>query len=68
MSEGLPAKASKRSEQSVMGHRLPEARLTPWAAFWAVVYLGLPVLALGLLMDVLVQWFTGRCVGLWCYF
>lgn len=59
---------AKRREQSVMGHRLPEARLTPWAAFWAFVYFGLPVLALGLLLDVLVQWVSGRCVGLWCYF
>ena len=59
---------AKRREQFVMGHRLPEARLTLWAAFWAIVYFGLPVLALGLLMDVVAQWVTGRCIGLWCYF
>ncbi len=58
----------ERSEPSVMGHRLPEPRLTPWAAFWVFVYFGLPVLALGLLMDTVVQWISGRCVGLWCYF
>jgi hypothetical protein len=27
---------AKRREQFVMGHRLPEARLTLWAAFWAL--------------------------------
>lgn len=59
---------AKKREQFVMGYRLPEAKLTLWAAFWGFVYFGVPVLALGLLLDVLVQWFTGRCVGLWCYF
>jgi hypothetical protein len=58
----------KRREQTVMGHRLEEPRLTLWAAFWALVYLGLPVAVLGLVVDVLIQWATGRCLGLWCYF
>jgi hypothetical protein len=68
MPEGATDKKRKPSDQSVMGHRLPEPRLTAWAAFWAFVYFGLPVLAAGLLLDVLVQWGMGRCVGLWCYF
>lgn len=50
-----------------MGHRLPEPRPTLMAAVWGMVYFGLPVLALGLLLDFLVQWATGRCFGLWCY-
>jgi hypothetical protein len=58
----------KRREQTVMGHRLEEPRLTLWAAFWALVYVGLPVAVLGLVLDVLIQWATGRCLGLWCYF
>lgn len=58
----------RRRAQTVMGHRLAEPRLTAMAAVWGIVYFGLPVLALGLLLDVLVQWVTGRCVGLWCYF
>ena len=58
----------KRREQTVMGHRLEEPRLTLWAAFWALVYLGLPVAVLGLVLDVLIQWASGRCLGLWCYF
>ena len=68
MPEGATEAKREKSEQSVMGHRLPEARLTVWAAFWAFAYFGLPVLALGLLLDFLVQWATGRCIGLWCYF
>jgi hypothetical protein len=51
-----------------MGHRLEEPRLTLWAAFWALLYVGLPVAVLGLVLDVLIQWATGRCLGLWCYF
>ena len=57
-----------RLEQTVMGHRLEEPRLTLWAAFWALVYLGLPAAVLGLILDGLIQWGTGRCLGLWCYF
>lgn len=48
--------------------RLPKARLTRKALFWLLVYLGLPVLVLGLLLDVLVQWLTGHCTGVWCWF
>ena len=58
----------KRDEQTVMGYRLEEPRLTLWAACWALFYLGLPVAVLGLILDVLIQWVTGRCLGLWCYF
>jgi hypothetical protein len=58
----------KRREQTVMGHRLEEPRLTLWAAFWALVYVGLPVAVIGLILDVMIQWATGRCLGLWCYF
>ncbi len=68
MPEGATDKKRKTSDQFVMGHRLPEPRPTVWAAFWAFVYFGLPVLAVGLLLDFLVQWGMGRCVGLWCYF
>jgi hypothetical protein len=58
----------KRKEQTVMGHRLEEPRLTLWAGVWALVYLGLPAVLLGLILDGLIQWSTGRCLGLWCYF
>ena len=54
--------------QTVMGYRLPEARLTWQAALWMVVYLGLPLLLLGTLIDLAIQLTTGICTGLWCFF
>ena len=58
---------NKRAQQTVMGHRLEEPRLTLWATFWALVYLGLPVAVVGLVLDGLIQWATGQCLGLWCH-
>lgn len=49
-----------------MGHDVAGARLTPAGLFWLAVYLGLPVLVLGNLLDALMQWSLGWCVGLWC--
>ena len=54
--------------QTVMGHRLPEPRLTWQAALWMVVYLGLPLLLVGTLIDLTIQLTTGICTGLWCFF
>ena len=53
--------------QTVMGHRLPEPRLTWGAAAMAVLYLGVPVLAVGMVIDALIQLTTGRCTGVWCW-
>lgn len=54
--------------QTIMGHRLPEPRPTLMAVFWVMVYLGLPVLVVGGLLDWAIQAFTGQCTGLWCWF
>jgi len=54
--------------QTVMGHRLPEPRLTWGAAAMAPLYLGVPVLAVGMVIDALIQLTTGRCTGVWCWF
>ncbi|MEK0432897.1 MAG: hypothetical protein EBW49_02590 [Betaproteobacteria bacterium] len=54
--------------QTVMGHRIPEPRLTWMALGWAFLYLGLPVLLVGTLIDGLIQLTTGVCTGLWCFF
>lgn len=53
---------------AVMGWRLPGERLTPtgWAVVVAVFFL--PVLAMGLLLDAVVQWVFGWCLGVWCWF
>jgi hypothetical protein len=53
--------------EEVMGHRISEPRPTLWAAFWVIVYLIVPVLLLGMLIDLLIQGVTGHCVGLWCW-
>jgi hypothetical protein len=58
----------KRRAQTVMGHKLPEPRPTWQAGFWAMVYFGLPFLSIAVLIDVAIEWFTGQCLGLWCYF
>lgn len=59
---------AKRRDQTVMGHRIEEPRLTLLALMWCLILFGLPILALGILLDFLVQWATGLCIGLWCYF
>lgn len=56
----------RRSGGPIMGHDVAGARLTAAGVFWLLVYLGLPVLVLGNLLDLLVQWRLGWCVGLWC--
>ena len=58
----------KRSDQTVMGYRLEEPRITLIALLWFLLCVGLPLIGLGLLMDFLIEWATGSCVGLWCYF
>lgn len=54
--------------QTVMGHRLPEPRLTWQAGLWLLMYLGLPLLLVGTLVDLAIQLATGVCTGLWCFF
>jgi hypothetical protein len=44
------------------------ARLTPTGWFWVLVYLGVPVMLLGLVLDLVVQTALGWCVGIWCVF
>jgi len=51
-----------------MGYRIGEPRPTLWAVFWVIMILIVPVMALGSLVDLLVQWSTGQCTGLWCWF
>ncbi len=47
---------------------IPGARITLAGALLCVVYLGLPVLLVGNLVDLFVQRVLGWCVGLWCVF
>lgn len=57
---------------AVMGHVIPKRRFTRWAFYYFLLYVCLPVLALGFLADVLLYVvFTGlfgRCYALFCLF
>jgi hypothetical protein len=44
------------------------AKFTAAGWFWILVYLGVPVMLLGLVLDLLVQTAFGWCVGIWCVF
>jgi hypothetical protein len=55
----------KRPE-TVLGHSLPEPRITLAGALLLALAVSIPVLVLGSLLDLLVQWIFGICVGLWC--
>ena len=57
----------KRSRvQTISGYRLPEARLTFGAIWLGFLWIGLPILAIGGLMDLGAQVFFDVCTGLWC--
>ena len=62
----------RRRPEAVYGHRLPEARTTPAGVALALLYLGLPTLALLLLFDLIVWAFFAAtldaCVAVWCFF
>jgi hypothetical protein len=57
----------KQPLQTVMGHTLPEPRLTPLGIALLVLVVSVPVLVLGTVLDLAVQWLFGWCVGLWCF-
>ena len=53
--------------QTISGQRLPEPRITLTAVWLAFVWIGLPILVLGGLLDLAVQLLFGTCTGLWCF-
>ncbi len=55
-----------RPSTQVLGHDIPKPRLTLAGAAWCMLYLGVPVFLLGAVIDALVQWALGWCLGLWC--
>ncbi len=50
----------------VLGHDIDKPRIT--AAGWALifVYLAIPAMLAGALIDLLIQLATGKCIGVWC--
>jgi hypothetical protein len=59
---------SRTKTQTIDGHRLPEPRLTVFALMWLLVYLALPLMVVGSLIDLVIQQVTGTCTGIWCWF
>jgi hypothetical protein len=61
---------NKAAPQAVYGHVIPKRRFTRWAAYYFLLYVGLPVLALGVLVDLLFYLvfdsLFGRCYALLC--
>ncbi|MBK8768109.1 MAG: hypothetical protein IPM01_27320 [Burkholderiaceae bacterium] len=57
----------KTPVQTVMGHCIPEPAMTARAYALLVLYVALPVLLVGMSLDLLVQWLFGWCVGFWCF-
>lgn len=49
-----------------MGHRIAEPRITGRALAIIFALLFIPVLCVGTLADLLVQWLFGWCTGWWC--
>lgn len=51
---------------SVHGHVIPEPRITLRGCLLIVAWVGVPVFAIGALVDLFVQLVFGVCTGLWC--
>ncbi len=58
--------ASSPKYHTTLGHDIPKARLTASGWAWGALYLGMPVILLGNLMDFIFQWTLGWCIGVWC--
>lgn len=57
----------KHPPEPVMGHDIPKPKLTALAWFWIAVYVGVPLLLIGTLLDALTVWLTGQCTAWWCW-
>ncbi len=53
--------------QTIAGHRLPEPRITPMAIWLVFLWVGVPILVIGGLLDLFAQFAFGICTGLWCF-
>lgn len=62
--------ARSKGPAEVQGQVIPKRRFTRWAAWYFLLYFCLPVLALGLLFDLLLYavfaGLFGRCYALFC--
>ena len=52
----------------VLGYDIPSPRLTRQGWLLIFLYLGLPAMFIGGVLDFIVQIISGQCMGLWCLF
>jgi len=55
-----------KKKNSVLGYCLPEPHITGRAITLFILYLIIPILCIGALGDLFIQWAFGYCTGLWC--
>ena len=58
----------RKAPETILGHTLPEPRLTAAGLLTITAWASVPVLVLGSVLDLLAQWAFGVCTGLWCAF
>ncbi len=58
----------KKNAHKALTLDIPGARPTASGLLLCVLYLGVPVMVLGGLVDLLFQMVFGWCIGLWCIF
>lgn len=56
----------KSKLQTISGEAIPEPRITLMAVWLVFLWVGLPILVIGGLLDLAVQLIFGVCTGLWC--
>lgn len=52
--------------QTVLGHRIPEPRLTWQGLLLLLAAVSVPVVVIGSLLDLVMQLVFGWCTGIWC--
>jgi hypothetical protein len=62
-----PTRQASRQTHRIRGLDLDKPR--PTAAAWVLImlYFGVPAMLIGALIDIVIQWASGDCVGLWCW-
>jgi len=55
-----------KKPETISGHKIREPRLTLTAIWLAFLWIGLPILVIGGLLDLAAQLLFGVCTGLWC--
>jgi len=52
----------------ILGHDIPCPRLTGMGWLLIFLYLGLPAMLIGGVLDFILQAIAGECIGIWCLF